>query len=146
LDKFIQFWPLSKAGILVFLENLLLAPINPVYPIRILTALYLLLSYSEFVKLLDYNQKRGSGYDVRFYVDFVQMLEHSLAFYEWSMKREHDINTIIGHDGTTETSKAPQSVRRYLSLMKRCCLREEMGKTYKIPKFHQLLHLVSAIV
>ena len=108
--------------------------------------IYILLSCSEFVKSLDYNQKRGSGYDVRFYVDFVQMLEHSLAFYEWSMKREHDINTIIGHDGTTETSKAQQSVRRYLSLMKRCCLREEMGKTYKMPKFHQSLHLVSAIV
>ena len=108
--------------------------------------IYLLLSCSEFVKSLDYNQKRGSGYDVMFYAEFLQMLEHSLAFYEWSMKREHDINTIIGQDGTTETSKAQESIRRYLSLMKRCCLREEMGKTYKMPKFHQSLHLVTAIV
>jgi hypothetical protein len=73
------------------------------------------------------------------------MLEQSLAFYEWSMKHKHEKDTIISYDGTPETSIAQHSIRRYLSLVKRCCLREEMGKSYKMPKFHQTLHLTSAI-
>jgi hypothetical protein len=107
--------------------------------------IYQMLCCSDFIRSLDHNKKRGSEFDSRYYEEFANMLEHSLAFYEWSMKREHENDTIVGHDGTPETSKAQHSIRRYLSLVKKCCLREEMGKSYKMPKFHQTLHLVSAV-
>jgi hypothetical protein len=107
--------------------------------------IYLMLCCSEFVRSLDYNRKRGTGYDKVFYQHFAHMLEQSLGFYEWSMKREHAPGTIIGNDGTHGSSIAQQSIRRYLGQVKRCCLREDMGKSYKMPKFHQTLHLVSAV-
>jgi hypothetical protein len=107
--------------------------------------IYLMLCCSEFVRSLDQNHKRGSTYDRPFYVDYAHMLEYSLGFYEWSMKREHEPHTIIGEDGTHETSIAQHGIRRYLGKVKRCCLRTEMGKSYKMPKFHQSLHLVSGV-
>jgi hypothetical protein len=73
------------------------------------------------------------------------MLEHSLGFYEWSARKEHDVNNIIGDDGTAESSRSQASIRRYLLQLKTCCPREEMGKNYKMTKFHQTLHLPSAI-
>jgi hypothetical protein len=107
--------------------------------------IYRMLCCSEFVRSLDQNHKRGSSYDRTFYMEYAQMLEHSLGFYEWSMKREHEPHTIVGEDGTPETSVAQKGIRRYLGKVKRCCLRTEMGKSYKMPKFHQSLHLVSAV-
>jgi hypothetical protein len=59
--------------------------------------------------------------------------------------KEHDFNTIIGDDGTAESSRSQASIRRYLLQLKTCCPREEMGKNYKMTKFHQTLHLPSAI-
>jgi hypothetical protein len=107
--------------------------------------LYLMLCCTDFVRLLQSSSKRGTEYDLSFYSNFLLMLEHCLGFYEWTMKREHSVATIIGEDGTTTTSIAQQSIRRYMFLLKNSCPREEMGKNYKMTKFHQTLHLVPLI-
>jgi hypothetical protein len=107
--------------------------------------IYMLLCCSDYISMLVANPKRGYSYDLRFYKSFLQMLEHSLGFYEWSARREHPINTIHGIDGTPESSQSQESVRRYLSLLKNSCPREELKKNFKLTKFHQSLHLASAI-
>jgi hypothetical protein len=107
--------------------------------------MYLLLCCSDYVSMLSSNPKRGHPYNLRFYRCFLKLLEHSLGFYEWSNKCEHDSDSILGPDGTPETSQSQESVRRYLSLMKTICPREEMGKNFKMTKFHQSLHLVDTI-
>jgi hypothetical protein len=61
------------------------------------------------------------------------------------MKREHSSATIVGEDGTTATSIAQKSIRRYMFLLKNACPQEELGKNYKMKKFHQTLHLVPLI-
>jgi hypothetical protein len=73
------------------------------------------------------------------------LLEQSLGFYEWTMQREHKADTILGADGTTESSTAQRSIRRYMFLLKHTCPREEMGKNFKMTKFHQSLHFVPNI-
>jgi hypothetical protein len=90
--------------------------------------IYMLLCCSDYVSMLVASPKRGYSYDLRFYKSFLQMLEHSLGFHEWSTKRNHSFDTIVGPDGTTESSCSQASVRRYLSLLKNSCPREEMGK------------------
>jgi hypothetical protein len=107
--------------------------------------LYLMLCCSDFIRLLHITSKKGTEYDLSFYSDFLLMLEHCLGFYEWTMKREHSSATIIGEDGTTGTSIAQKSIRRYMFLLKNACPREEMRKNYKMTKFHQTLHLVPLI-
>jgi hypothetical protein len=107
--------------------------------------IYLMLCCSDFVRVLDANAKRGSEYDISFYSEFILLLETCLGFYEWTMKREHDPNTIIGGDGTVETSVAQISVRYYMFLLKNICPREVMNKNFKMTKFHQTLHLVPLI-
>ena len=107
--------------------------------------MYMLLCCSDYVSMLNHNQKRGHPYDLRFYKGFLRMLEHSLGFYEWSARREHIVNSIIGNDGTPESSQSQASIRRYLSLLKTWCPREVLGKNFKMTKFHQTLHLASAI-
>lgn len=107
--------------------------------------MYLLLCCSDYMSMLASHPKRGFHYNVQFYRRYVLMLEHCLGFQEWSTQRRHSFDTVIGPDGTPESSKAQLSVRRYLSLLKTCCPREELGKNYKMTKFHQTLHLPSAI-
>jgi hypothetical protein len=107
--------------------------------------IYMLLCCSDYVSMLVTNPKRGSSYDLRFYKAFLQMLEHCLGFHEWSTKRNHSYDTIVGPHGSPESSRSQASVRRYLSLLKNSCPREEMGKNYKMTKFHQTLHLVSGV-
>jgi hypothetical protein len=110
-----------------------------------LFCMYMLLCCSDYVSMLVANPKRGYSYDLRFYKSFLKMLEHSLGFHEWSTKRNHNYDTVVGPDGTPESSRSQASVRRYLSLLKNFCPRDEMGKNYKMTKFHQTLHLVSGI-
>jgi len=107
--------------------------------------IYLLLCCSDYVSMLDNNRKKGSTYNLAFYGRFVEMLEHCLGFFEWSKLREHDKDTVLGNDGTPESSKAQRSARRYMSLLKRSCPRVELGKNFKMVKFHQTLHMVDAI-
>jgi hypothetical protein len=107
--------------------------------------MYLLLCCSDYVSMLDSNPKRGHPYNRRFYRCFLQLLEYSLGFYEWSDKGTHDVNSIIGDDGTPESSASQRSIRRYLAFMKSWCPREAFGKNFKMTKFHQSLHLVDTI-
>jgi hypothetical protein len=107
--------------------------------------IYLLLCCSDYVSMLGQHRKRGYRYDVEFYKRFLHMLEYCLGFSEWGKKREHSIDTIIGPDGSTEESPSQKGIRRYLSLLKTCCPRKELGKNFKMTKFHQTLHLTSAI-
>jgi hypothetical protein len=80
--------------------------------------IHLMLCCSEYVRLLDYNQKRGSSYDGNFYKEYAHMLEYSLGFYECSMKRDHEADTIVGHNGTHDTSIVQQGIIRYLGKVK----------------------------
>jgi hypothetical protein len=106
---------------------------------------YIMLCCSDFVELLDSSAKRGTEYDVAFYSDFIYLIEQSLGFYEWTMQREHKADTIVGADGTTGSSIAQISIRRYMFLLKHTCPREAMGKNFKMTKFHQCLHFVPNI-
>jgi len=108
--------------------------------------IYLMLCCSDFVRFLDNNVKRGTEYDKGFYSDFILLLEICLGFYEWTMKREHSPETIIGGDGTVETSPAQVSIRYYMFLLKNVCPREDFKKSFKMTKFHQTLHLVPLIL
>ena len=103
--------------------------------------MYLLLTCSDFVRHLTQNKKRGSTYDLRFYRRFIALIEASLGFYEWWVLREHAIETIRDNNGTVALSNAQKSIVKYLTMMKKRCPREEFGKSWKMPKFHQTLHI-----
>jgi hypothetical protein len=113
---------------------------------RVFFICLLMCCYPDYVAILGDNPKRGYRCNIAFYRNFLHLQEYCLGFSEWATEREHNTNNILGPDRFYEDSIFQNSVRHYyLSLLKTFCPRNELGKNFKMTKFHQTLHLTSTI-